>query len=101
MDTPQKKIHILIIDDDETMRRFFGSLLGNAGYEVIYAENGDKGREIARRLHPDLILLDINMPGTDGYKTANSIKTSRVLRRQTFPLCFLLTPIFLLNRLTG
>jgi len=89
MDTPQKKIHILIIDDDETMRRLFGSLLGNAGYEVIYAENGDKGREIARRLHPDLILLDINMPGTDGYKTANSIKNEPSSPAADIPIVFL------------
>jgi len=48
--------HILIIDDDATTRRLFGSLLGSAGYEVIYAENGDLGREMARRFHPDLVL---------------------------------------------
>jgi len=73
MDTPQKKIHILIIDDDETMRRLYGSLLGLAGYEVLYAENGLLGREAARRLHPDLILLDLSMPGEDGYQTAKRI----------------------------
>ena len=66
--------HILIIDDDATTRRLFGSLLGSAGYEVIYAENGDLGREMARRFHPNLILLDVNMPGTDGLKTADLIR---------------------------
>ncbi len=67
--------HILIIDDDPVSRRLFGSLLGAAGYEVIYAKSGEQGREMARRLHPDLILLDINMPGgEDGFKTADRIK---------------------------
>ena len=67
--------HILIIDNDETTRRLFGSLLSTAGYEVLYAKNGDIGREMARRFHPDLILLDMNMPGSeDGFKTANRIK---------------------------
>jgi two-component system alkaline phosphatase synthesis response regulator PhoP len=73
MITPKKKIHILIIDDDETMRRLYGSLLGLAGYEVLYAENGLLGREAARRLHPDLILLDLSMPGEDGYQIAKRI----------------------------
>ena len=89
MDTLPKKVHILIIDDDEVMRRLFGSLLGNAGYEVIYAENGDQGREMARRLHPDLILLDINMPGPDGYKTAESIKNEPSSPAADIPIVFL------------
>ena len=67
--------HVLIIDNDETIRRLFGSLLGTAGYEVMYAKDGEIGREMARRLHPDLILLDINIPGgDDGFKIANRIK---------------------------
>jgi len=67
--------HILIIDNDPIIRRLFGSLLGTAGYEVMYAKDGEIGREMARRLHPDLILLDINIPGgDDGFKVANRIK---------------------------
>ena len=89
MDTPQKKFHILIIDDDAVIRRLYGSLLDRAGYEVLYAENGDQGREMARRLHPDLILLDINMPGTDGYKTANSIKKEPSSPAADIPIVFL------------
>lgn len=89
METPQKKVHILIIDDDEVMRRLFGSLLGNAGYEVLYAKDGNEGREVARRLHPDLILLDINMPGPDGYKTADSIKNEPNSPAADIPIVFL------------
>ena len=81
--------HILIIDDDPTIRRLFGSLLDKAGYEVLYAKDGVEGREIARRLHPDLILLDINMPGTDGYKTANSIKKEPSSPAADIPIVFL------------
>lgn len=67
--------HILIIDNDEITRRLFGSLLATASYEVLYAKDGEIGREMARRLHPDLILLDMNMPGgEDGFKTADRIK---------------------------
>lgn len=82
--------HVLIIDDDSVSRRLFGSLLGRAGYEVIYAKDGDEGREIARRLHPDLILLDINMSsGPDGYKTANSIKNEPSSPAANTPIIFL------------
>lgn len=76
-DTPQKKVHILIIDNDEVMRRLFGSLLGKAGYEVLYAPDADQGRELARRFQPNLILMDIEMPGTDG------ITASKRLRKET------------------
>lgn len=74
MDIPQKKVYILIIDDDEVMRRLFGSLLGNAGYEVLYAPDADQGRELARRFQPDLILMDKEMPGTDGIKASDRLK---------------------------
>jgi DNA-binding response OmpR family regulator len=81
--------HILIIDDDPTTRRLFGSLLGSAGYEVIYAGTGELGREMARRFHPDLILLDINMPGDDGFKTADSIKNEPGSPASDVPITFL------------
>ncbi len=81
--------HILIVDDDPTSRRLFGSLLGSAGYEVIYAENGDLGREMARRFHPDLILLDINMPGSNGFKTADLIRNEPGSPAADIPIAFL------------
>lgn len=69
-----KKVHILIIDDDEDLRRLFGGKLATAGFEILYGSNGDDGREIARRMQPDLILLDIRMPGNDGYTIARRLK---------------------------
>jgi CheY-like chemotaxis protein len=69
-----KNKHVLIIDNDETTRRLFGSLLSTAGYEVIYAKDGEIGRETARRLQPDLILMDESMPGWDGLETSNILK---------------------------
>lgn len=65
--------HILIIDDDPAMRRLFGGKLADAGLEVLYGRDGDEGREIARRFQPDLILLDIRMPKTDGLEIARRL----------------------------
>lgn len=70
----EKKIHILFADDDEVVRRLFGAKLGFAGFEVIYAEDGNQAREMARRFHPDLILMDIDMPILDGIKTTSMLK---------------------------
>ena len=81
MDAPQKKLHILITDDDEVMRRLFGSLLAKAGYEIIYAPDADQGRELARRFQPDLILMDKDMPGLDGLKAAERLNKEESERK--------------------
>ncbi len=77
MDTPEKKIHILIIDDDEVMRRLYGSLIAKIGYEVIYSPDAIQGRELARRFIPDLIVMDMNMPLEDGLTAANRLKNEK------------------------
>jgi DNA-binding response OmpR family regulator len=84
-----KNQHILIVDDDPTTRRLFGSLLGAANYEVLYAGSGEQGREMARRFHPDLVLLDINMPGDDGFKTADLIRNEPGSPASDVPIAFL------------
>jgi len=70
----RKKKHILIIDDDEMIRRLFGGKLAMCGFEVLYAADGNEGRETARRFAPDLILLDIRMPNTDGFVIARRLR---------------------------
>jgi DNA-binding response OmpR family regulator len=70
----KKGAHILFIDNDEAIRRLFGGKLAAAGFEMMYSDNGNDGREIARRMQPDLILLDIRMPDPDGYTIAKRLK---------------------------
>lgn len=65
---------ILIIDDDEQIRRSFGRVLENRGYRVIEADCGPAGLELARNQKPDLILTDINMPGGDGQTLLKEIR---------------------------
>ena len=73
----EKKTHILLVDDDEIIRRIFGFELANAGFEVIYAEDGNQGREMARRFQPNLILMDIHMPVMDGLKASSLMKSEK------------------------
>ena|SRR3989344_5132616 len=68
------KIHILYADDDETIRRVIGGELAVHGFEVIYATDGNEAREMARRLQPELVLLDYRMPTFDGLKVTSLLK---------------------------
>jgi len=72
--------HILLIDDDPLMLRVFSASLNKAGFQVVQAHNGPDGREMARRLQPDLILLDLRMPGMDGTEFIGRIKEEDVTK---------------------
>src|SRR5436190_4271999 len=66
---------ILIIDDEEWLREMMLLALRQHGFEVIEAENGEKGIQIARKELPDLILCDVNMDKVDGYLTLSSLRS--------------------------
>ena len=57
---------ILVIDDDRGIRHFLDSLLRHKGYNVLLAENGQKGLELYRQERPDVVVLDLKMPEMDG-----------------------------------
>jgi len=81
---------ILMIDDDSNSRQLFGDLLAKGGYEVLYANSGEDGRESACRILPDLILMDINMPGgDDGWQTAVLIRSQKDSPAANIPIAFL------------
>ncbi len=65
---------ILIIEDNVNIREDTAELLGLAGYNVITAENGKIGLELAIKNHPDLIICDIIMPELDGYGVLRAIE---------------------------
>jgi two-component system, cell cycle response regulator DivK len=68
------KGRILIIEDNEQNLYLATFMLTNAGYEVIPARDGHTGIELAERLKPDLILLDIQLPVMNGYAVAGALK---------------------------
>src|ERR1035437_6347172 len=64
---------ILVIDDSPTERHVFVDLLTRNGYQVITAENGEDGIEKAKSELPDLILMDVVMPGLNGYQATRTL----------------------------
>ena len=66
---------VLVADDEETMVRSLSTLLRQEGYEVAAAADGPQALEAARALRPDLILLDIMLPGVDGVEVCRRIRT--------------------------
>jgi two-component system KDP operon response regulator KdpE len=66
---------ILVVDDEPQIRRIMRTTLTGAGYEVDDAKTGEEGLEKVRTFRPDLVLLDINMPGMGGLEACRGIRT--------------------------
>ena len=72
METDQ--IRIVIVDDEKDILEFLRYNLEKEGYKVYTASNGIDGKEIARKVNPDLIVLDVMMPGIDGIELCNELR---------------------------
>ena len=74
------KLNILLVEDNEQNRYLATFLLERRGHEVVYAENGPVGIDLASRRTPDIVLLDIQLPDMDGYAVARALRANPALR---------------------
>lgn len=68
-------LKILTIDDDPAITDLISLLLRSYGLDVIVANDGEHGLELARTQNPDLVMLDLTMPGMDGWQICKAIRT--------------------------
>jgi diguanylate cyclase (GGDEF)-like protein len=78
---------ILIIDDSPTIRAALAAQVEGMRFQPLLAETGEQGIDVFTRQHPSLVLLDVNMPGIDGYETARRLRTVRP--EEWIPIIFL------------
>lgn len=74
----EKPFSILIVDDEEIIRSLVRLTLVRAGYDVLEAESGEEALDLLRRRPVDLIILDVMMPGLDGFDVCRQIRRDSV-----------------------
>ena len=81
MTSPATKEPVLLIEDNEQNRYLVTFLLERGGYEVVAAQDGMRGIQLAQTIAPGMILLDIQLPTMDGYQVAQALRAIASLRR--------------------
>src|SRR6056297_751267 len=76
----KRKTKILIVDDEKDILEFVSYNLKREGFIVDTLSNGKTAVDIAKKMHPDLILLDVMMPGMDGIEVCEEIRRTPEIR---------------------
>jgi CheY-like chemotaxis protein len=85
---PQTGLRILVVEDNEDCALSTAALLRMNGHEAVTAMDGEEALELARRFQPEVVLIDIGLPGMSGYVFARKLTGNR---RQNFPLLIAVT----------
>ena len=94
-----KPANILLIEDDEIVARTVDRSLRGGDFRVTWANSGVEGLKTARRISPDLVILDVIMPGMDGYTVCREMRSDPLLT--DIPILFLTAKIKEDDRITG
>ncbi len=82
-----RRLKVLYVDDEPDLHMITQMALEVGPFDVATCESGEKGLELARSMHPDLVLLDVMMPGMDGTATLNELQTT--METRNIPVIFL------------
>jgi putative two-component system response regulator len=85
---PQRRATVLVVDDEEPPRRFLTRVLEREGYAVTLAVDGHDALQAIDRMHPDVVILDVRLPGVDGYEVCKRVRDDAQTR---------LTPIIMVT----
>ena len=85
--SPRRDAAILIVDDAPANLSVLRKMMVEQGYQTFVATSGERAVQIAKRVHPDLILLDVVMPGIDGLETCRQLKANPLTAR--IPIIFM------------
>ena len=69
------KRRVLLADDDPGLRRLIRATLGTENFDLLQASDGEEALNMARQEHPELVLLDVNMPKLDGFEVCRHLKS--------------------------
>jgi DNA-binding response OmpR family regulator len=83
---------ILLIEDEPTFQKLAGRFLEKEGFQIISALDGEAGVRLAKKMHPDLILLDLILPKKDGFEVLKELKQDEKAKK---------IPIIILTNLEG
>lgn len=83
----KRLFRVLVVDDEPVNRAIIENILSRAGYKIVMASNGMEALEVVKKSLPDLILLDVIMPGMDGFAVCRRLKADPELAR--IPIIFI------------
>jgi twitching motility two-component system response regulator PilH len=78
---------ILIVDDSATDRQYLSDLLAKNGYKVTTAQNAEEAFAKAKQLRPDLVLMDVVMPGQNGFQATRTLARDEATRQIPIIIC--------------
>lgn len=80
---------ILLVDDNATNLQVLHNVLDDQGYRILVAKSGETALSVAAKNPPAVVLLDINMPGMDGFEVCRKLKAETATKDSTIAFCFI------------